>query len=155
MSHYEYEINLYLDKELPLEMEAELFLHLSQCQQCRVEFRKCQQVKEGSKYYFKNKYEESGVIVTKQFNPYKYFTYFSAAAALVLIFLQVFNPAISLFDQRIGHGQAISQIPNNKKEGAGNYQSTVRNNYKFYTEEEYLREIKKLRTVSVEIEKQF
>lgn len=96
MKHYEYEINLFWDNELSSEEEAELYLHLSICDDCRKDFQKYRQLKEKSINHFK-KYGAQRANQTKTFNPFPVISYISSAAAILLLYLLVTNSSKETF----------------------------------------------------------
>ena len=57
MKHFEFEMSLYIDGELPEENEKELFIHLSNCSQCREQFLKFHKIRENVKNFFVKRLE--------------------------------------------------------------------------------------------------
>lgn len=110
MKHYEYEINLFVDGELPKEQSREMFLHMAECTECRNIYSDFILLEKKSKEYFERKIngiianqtpkiserEVTGVPI-KSINEkgnnksgnlfYKIAFYISAAAAVIFLFL--------------------------------------------------------------------
>ncbi|HEX2983434.1 MAG TPA: zf-HC2 domain-containing protein [Ignavibacteriales bacterium] len=95
MKHYEYEINLFIDNELDESSQKDLFLHLSQCEECRRDFAKYLIIKEKSRkviakdmlsmktFFLKKKDQPANNIYNRAA------VFVMAAAAVILLFLQV------------------------------------------------------------------
>ena len=87
MKHYDNEINLFIDCELPDEQNKELFIHLEGCKECQNTFSEFIMLKEKTRTLcmenlnqVKNKPEPVTMF-------YKFGFYTSVAAAIILLFL--------------------------------------------------------------------
>jgi len=87
MKHYEFEMSLYLDGELPKENEMELFSHLTGCEECRKEFLKFHLVKEKTKNHFTKKLEVNELKKDNRSKIYKIGFYAVSTAAVLVFFL--------------------------------------------------------------------
>jgi len=87
MKHYEYEINLFADGELPAQEQKELFVHLSECGECRKNLSDYYQLKERSRDFCAQNISQLKNARSKSNIFYKTGFYISAAAAVILLFL--------------------------------------------------------------------
>lgn len=85
MKHYEFEMSLYIDGELPKEEEANLFSHLTECGECRKVFLSLHKVKKMAKDHFTKKLEIPDKKEKAEGNIYKYSFYAASAAAVFLL----------------------------------------------------------------------
>ena len=151
MQHYEYEINLYLDKELQAEKEPEMFQHLSVCDDCRKTFYNYKLVKEKSNQHFKNKYENIPSENSREFNPYKVISYISAAAAVILLFILFTNKPVPTYitksKVRVDTVFVQKELPFTQNQIAQNNSLTPGTKELVQTsQQEYLRYVMSLRT---------
>ncbi len=99
MKHYDYEISLFIDGELPDEEQNKLFEHLAECTKCRSTLMEFMDIKDKSEKYFAEQLPESDGTVIPLFNQtqknkrnyYREAFYFAAAACLLLGFLFLLN----------------------------------------------------------------
>jgi hypothetical protein len=87
MKHYEFEINLLIDGELPENAKDELFTHLSTCRECQNSLSQYLLLKEQSREFCIQKINKLKPKDVEKINYYKIPFYISAAAAIILIFL--------------------------------------------------------------------
>lgn len=87
MKHYDFEINLLLDGELPESDKDELFTHLSKCRECSDAFSQYLLVKEKSKEFCIQNLDSTLNKNAARNRLYKYSFYMSAAAVVILIML--------------------------------------------------------------------
>lgn len=91
MEHCEYEINLFVDGELPSGNTKEVFLHIAECEYCSKYFSEILLVKEKSKGYFTKHFDRLKNEHPKKNYFYKLAFYFSAAASIVLLMITLFD----------------------------------------------------------------
>lgn len=97
MKHLEYEINLFIDGELPKENEDELFKHLAECVECRRDISKLLLLKEKSKDFIAHEISQLKRKEPKSNIFYKVSFYTGVAASIIiLILLLITKPNISL-----------------------------------------------------------
>jgi hypothetical protein len=99
MKHYEYEINLFIDNELPAHGQKELFAHLAVCDECTELFHQYNKLKRGAKKYFDG--IDTGAVdsivalpvpaMKKNEKTYRKHFYISSAAAAILLLLFLFQ----------------------------------------------------------------
>ena len=87
MKHFDYEINLFVDGELGEADKKEMFIHLSECEQCRNALSDFLLLKEKSRMHIADNIKEIKNTPKKNNLFYKIGFYTSAAAAIVLLFL--------------------------------------------------------------------
>jgi len=87
MKHYEFEINLLIDGELPENAKDELFAHLSTCRECRNSLSQYLLLKEKSGEFCIQKINKLKPKDVEKINYYKIPFYISTAAAIILILL--------------------------------------------------------------------
>lgn len=95
MKHFEYEINLLVDGELPDADKKEVFAHLAECEECRMLFTQYLSIKDKSADYCAHlikgaKQEKKNPYAVKTGNIYKSAFYISSAAAILIAFF-LFN----------------------------------------------------------------
>ena len=100
MEHFEKEISLFVDNELPAEGIKKLFLHLAECDSCAISLNKTMKIKNGvASFYNELKPERlpAGISVTVQKNKvfsirkFKSNWYYAAAVFLVFCFAWLIN----------------------------------------------------------------
>jgi len=99
MKHYDYEISLFIDGELPDEEQNKLFEHLAECYECRSALVEFQSTKIKSKsYYGAQLPEANGTIIpmapevkTAKTNIFKTAFYIAAAACMLIGLLFLMN----------------------------------------------------------------
>lgn len=91
MKHYDLEISQFVDNELSVEEQKELFAHLSECQDCRKTLSEFMELKKDSKLFYSQLDVEiepvklpAAVEQKKAKNIYRTLFYFSAAASIFL-----------------------------------------------------------------------
>lgn len=109
MKHYEYEINLFVDGELPEDKNKELFAHMAECTECRNLYPEFVLLEKQTKEYYdqkissnipnksplaniypaknNNQIRKNSKVNNPQF--YKMAFYISAAAAIILMFINL------------------------------------------------------------------
>ena len=111
MRHFEFEISQFIDNELPLSEKKELFLHLSQCDECNLFLEQSLKMKtEVKSYYSRVKPEGKPLLkVSNVSQPdhrkttiYKMLFYTSVAATIILgFFLILISKDLSYFKSNI------------------------------------------------------
>lgn len=99
MKHYEYEINLFIDNELPAPGQKELFAHLAACNECSALLQKYIRIKSAARDYFAGIDADAANSImplpdqknTEIRRSYKKHFYISAAAAVVLLLLSIYH----------------------------------------------------------------
>jgi len=87
MKHFDYEINLFVDGELGGADKNKMFIHLSECEECRNILSDMLLLKEKSRIHITKNINEIKNSPKKNNLFYKIGFYTSAAAAIVLLFL--------------------------------------------------------------------
>lgn len=153
MKHYEYEINLFADGELPRQDHKELFLHLPECDECRKTLSDYYLLKEKSRdfcsqniSYIKNKPSKQSIF-------YKAAFYTSAAAAVILLFILFTNkPAptyITKNEVRVDTVFVQKEVSYTQNQMVKNSSLTPGKKELIQTsQQEYLRYVMSLRTVT-------
>jgi hypothetical protein len=89
MKHYEFEISLFVDGELPEMGKKELFTHLSECMECRDTLSEYLLLKEKGASFCAVKMETLKKNGQAKNRFYKYILYTSAAAAILILALNI------------------------------------------------------------------
>jgi len=92
MKHYQLEISQFVDNELPADELKKLFVHLSDCEECRGILSDFMGMKKGSKAFYDDIDVDlkpaiklpAEIVPRKVKNTYKTLFYFSAAASIIL-----------------------------------------------------------------------
>jgi len=87
MKHYDYEINLFVDGELTVDEEKKLFIHLSDCDECRKEFSEILLLKEKSRKFISDEISKLTGKLNRRVGIFKVTTISSVAASIVLLLL--------------------------------------------------------------------
>src|ERR1035437_2790820 len=87
MKHFDFEINLFVDGELGEKDKKEMFIHLSECEDCRNMLSDLLLLKEKSRIHITKNINEIRNLPKKNNLFYKIGFYTSTAAAIVLLFL--------------------------------------------------------------------
>ena len=100
MKHYEYEINLFADGELPREDQKELFVHLAECDECRKILADYLLMKERSREFCSKNISLIMNKPSKQNIIYKVGFYTSAAAAVILLVIMLTNKPAQTYNSK-------------------------------------------------------
>jgi len=97
MKHFDYEINLFVDGELGEIDKKEMFIHLSECEECRNTLSDFLLLKEKSRMHIAENIKEIKNTPKKNNLFYKIGFYTSTAAAIVLLFFLTSSKPIKPF----------------------------------------------------------
>ena len=97
MKHYEYEINQFVDGELPQQEHKGLFDHLAGCDECQKTLSDYYLLKERSREYSTRNLSQIKNTPSKNNMFYKIGFYTNAAAAVMLMFILFTNKPATLF----------------------------------------------------------
>jgi len=154
MYHYEEQISLMIDGELPEEKKVELFSHLATCKDCSNLYTDYLLISNASRKIISSKIESLIPETNKKSNFYRYAFYYSAAASIIFFMLFLFsisnvgtskennNKVDTIFLER------NELIKNVEKKELQNDLNSNQVNSTYSSEQEYLRYIKSLRTIS-------
>ncbi len=115
MKHYEYEISLFVENELPLDKKEKLFLHLSMCKRCTRVLIDYKKIKNDVAFFYKSlpagNFETYRSLSKKNYfwqkNSSKLLIPISAAVLIMVIILFLIKPG--LHQQQIGSATAIEK----------------------------------------------
>ncbi len=103
MKHYEYEISLYVDDELPPDKKEELLTHIAVCKKCKKTFREYTGIKENLTQFYQELPSRPNLFNTfsikennfiRRSSGSKLIVPLTAAASIVLVFLLIGSPGV-------------------------------------------------------------
>lgn len=155
MKHYEYEINLFSDGELPPHDYKELFVHLAECDECKKSLADYLLLKEKSKEFCSKNISFLMNKPAKQNMFYKVGFYTSVAAAVLLLFMLFTNKPIQTYNAmngaRVDTVFIQKEVPSTQNQNVKNNSLTPgkKELRKETSQQAYLNYMMSLRTVKI------
>ncbi len=151
MNHYEYEINLFADGELPQHEQKELFFHLAECGECQKTLSDYLLLKEKSRDFCSQNISLLKNKPSKQNLFYKVGFYSSAAAAVILLFILFTNKQTPTYftknEARVDTVFVQKEVPSPQNQTVKISSLTPgKKEFVFTSQKEYLRYVMSLRT---------
>ena len=146
MKHYEEDINLFIDGELPKGNRRELFNHLAICDECSNIYSDYQFISNKCKEKISSNLESFKQRPDSRNTFYKYAFYFSAAASIIILMLFLFGKRETNLANLETNKVDTIFIRNSEHLKNVNGQKSYENS--FNSDKEYLEYINNLRTFS-------
>lgn len=154
MHHYEEEINLMIDGELPEDKKADFFRHLAECKDCSNLYADYLVISNTCREITSSEIESLKSGINKKSNFYRYAFYYSTAASIIFFILFLFsisnvgaskendNKVDTIFLER------NELIKNVNEDGIPDGSTNPKFNSNYSSDKAYLKYIKNLRTIT-------